>query len=1257
MASILQKIAPLFLLIFSCTTLLGQVKIGDNPQNIDPSSVLELESTSRVLVITRVNTVQMDAITPSRGALVYNTDTECIHYYDGTQWINICDSIGGLTTITNVPSLTRNPTVLVTETTNGNTVNYNLEVGEITGSNIVDSTIGGADLSPRSVGSNNLAENSVGNFQLAENAVEDDEINFAVVTLSDFTNDAGYITTANIVSGDADNSILVGSDNAAFLNLNPLQNSVAANTAAIAADQDGNANNESLTAATLDGTELVLTESGNETRVNLGAFSNSGTDDQNLESAILTGTNLAINIEGGNDVVADLSALGTDLSTTNEIQALSISGNTLTLNNGGGSVTLPTTDGGSLDIGDQFDGITIIGDGSAADRFRVANIGSVQIIDGTISVNDIGVNAIQTTSIIDNNVTTTKIADGNVTPIKIEPSTVNGQFLSTDGAGNVAWANLPATGSPDVFDPTTISGAGTAGDPRTVADNGITTIKILDENVTPAKIEASATAGQVLTTDAVGDVVWADLPPGSGGGSDVFDATTISGAGTAGDPRTVADNGITTIKILDENVTPAKIEASATAGQVLTTDAVGDVVWADLPPGSGGGSDVFDATTISGAGTAGDPRTVADNGITTIKILDENVTPAKIEASATAGQFLSTDAVGDVVWANAPLPIVDATTISGTGVVATPFTVADNGITTIKILDENVTPAKIEASATAGQFLSTDAVGDVVWANAPLPIVDATTISGTGVVATPFTVADNGITTIKLLDENVTPAKIEASATAGQFLSTDAVGDVVWADAPVPVVDATTISGTGVVATPFTVADNGITTIKLLDENVTPAKIEASATAGQFLSTDAVGDVVWADAPVPVVDATTISGTGVVATPFTVADNGITTIKILDENVTPAKIEASATAGQFLSTDAVGDVVWANAPVPVVDAATISGTGVVATPFTVADNGITTIKILDENVTPAKIEASATAGQVLTTDAVGDVIWADTALPIVNPATISGTGVVATPFTVADNGITTIKILDENVTPAKIEASATAGQFLSTDAVGDVVWADAPVPVVDATTISGTGVVATPFTVADNGITTIKLLDENVTPAKIEASATAGQVLTTDAVGDVVWADTALPAVNPATISGTGIAATPFTVADDGITADKIGANVAGAGLQQNAITGALEVDPAFSASSFSANIRTDPAAAVTIADADYTVIITNAAANVTLPAAAAANTGRIYILKNTSGVDVTIDNYLDAVGAGSTTLGMGITQLQSDGATWQQIN
>ena len=76
--------------VFVCSMLQSQIKIGNNPQNIDVASLLELESDNRTLVITRVTDDQMNAITPLQGGLIYNTDEECVFYYNGTEWVNLC---------------------------------------------------------------------------------------------------------------------------------------------------------------------------------------------------------------------------------------------------------------------------------------------------------------------------------------------------------------------------------------------------------------------------------------------------------------------------------------------------------------------------------------------------------------------------------------------------------------------------------------------------------------------------------------------------------------------------------------------------------------------------------------------------------------------------------------------------------------------------------------------------------------------------------------------------------------------------------------------------------------------------------------------------------------------------------------------------------------------------------------------------------------------------------------------------------------
>lgn len=80
---------------------MAQVKIGDNPNVIDPGSVLELESRSRALVLTRITTIEMEAIVPLQGAIVYNTTEQCVYYYNGGQWNNLCNGATGLSFVDN----------------------------------------------------------------------------------------------------------------------------------------------------------------------------------------------------------------------------------------------------------------------------------------------------------------------------------------------------------------------------------------------------------------------------------------------------------------------------------------------------------------------------------------------------------------------------------------------------------------------------------------------------------------------------------------------------------------------------------------------------------------------------------------------------------------------------------------------------------------------------------------------------------------------------------------------------------------------------------------------------------------------------------------------------------------------------------------------------------------------------------------------------------------------------------------------------
>ena len=87
-----MKISSLFLpvAILFTSTVFSQVKIGDTTGTINPRAVLELKDTTRGLLLPRMTTTQMNAITsPPNGLLIFNNSQSEIYRYrsDNNKWM------------------------------------------------------------------------------------------------------------------------------------------------------------------------------------------------------------------------------------------------------------------------------------------------------------------------------------------------------------------------------------------------------------------------------------------------------------------------------------------------------------------------------------------------------------------------------------------------------------------------------------------------------------------------------------------------------------------------------------------------------------------------------------------------------------------------------------------------------------------------------------------------------------------------------------------------------------------------------------------------------------------------------------------------------------------------------------------------------------------------------------------------------------------------------------------------------------------
>ncbi len=75
--------------LFLLVSAHAQIKLGDNPNIIDPASIFEMEDTTRGILLTRMTTAQRDSISsPPNGLQVYNTTSGTMDVYRNSMWVS-----------------------------------------------------------------------------------------------------------------------------------------------------------------------------------------------------------------------------------------------------------------------------------------------------------------------------------------------------------------------------------------------------------------------------------------------------------------------------------------------------------------------------------------------------------------------------------------------------------------------------------------------------------------------------------------------------------------------------------------------------------------------------------------------------------------------------------------------------------------------------------------------------------------------------------------------------------------------------------------------------------------------------------------------------------------------------------------------------------------------------------------------------------------------------------------------------------------
>src|SRR5690554_3541929 len=133
----IMKNSILYFAIFFCFQIHAQVGIGTTTPH--ESSILDVESTDKGILIPRLTTAERDAIAPpadGRGLLVYNTDTSTFWYFDGAIWIELKTDFEGWLLEGNAGT---NPSTNFVGTTDNQPLNFrvnNIRAGHISENNI-----------------------------------------------------------------------------------------------------------------------------------------------------------------------------------------------------------------------------------------------------------------------------------------------------------------------------------------------------------------------------------------------------------------------------------------------------------------------------------------------------------------------------------------------------------------------------------------------------------------------------------------------------------------------------------------------------------------------------------------------------------------------------------------------------------------------------------------------------------------------------------------------------------------------------------------------------------------------------------------------------------------------------------------------------------------------------------------------------------------------------------------------------------------
>jgi hypothetical protein len=713
-----------------------------------------------------------------------------------------------------------------------------------------------------------------------------------------------------------------------------------------------------------------------------------------------------------------------------------------------------------------------------------------------------------------------------------------------------------------------LAGDGTSDNPVALTDGGISAAQLADSLVTgdklangtvvrrlTAKTESGATittktddltfrAGNNVTLgEQAGEITISAVGP-DGGLSSVSSDQTLVGNGTADQPLGIANNAVTSARILDGQVQSSDLSTDAVSTAKILDDAVTASKIDDAAAVKSLNSFVGSVTVTSSDNTVG--ITSADGEIDLSLSSDAAVTQLNnltggLSLIGGANVSITDNGADQITISSTDMGITSVAsdaTLAGDGTTDSELGIAENGVGRTELASDVVVDqlnglvGGVTIATAGGASISTDESSNTITINAGSGgggseiesisntdgALDVTNSAGSVTI----NVADGGISTADLADNAVTGGVIQDGSIQGADLADAAVGPVQLGD------DAVTAAK---------LADGSVSTTALQNSAVTSAQINDGSVTSADLATGSVGSAEVQNGAISQSDLATDAAVLGLALPSantlrgTVALAEGTNVSITDNGTDQITISAASTGLTSVATDANK----------------ITGDGTAGGELSLAENAVTGFELANDAVgsdalapntavTLLEIQnnGGATTGpfrDAITLNGGSNVTLSEASGAITIDATDTGLLSVATDgSTIAGDGTSSanaVRLADGGVTAAKLSPAvpSTSGQVLGYDGTSLVWTSGASGDITAVETLGGSGLTGG----ASSGSVSLSIADGGVTGPRIAGTAIqgSGAITVDNSSGNFVVSTSAL------TSAVTSITADGTTLADD----------------------------------------------------------------------------------------------------------------------------